>query len=70
MRNPGTKCVLIHNVKEKSKMGKLVIDGKCVYEIDEECVKRHRLPKECGIYEHLTDQKVGNKKGSAKKESR
>ncbi len=35
-----------------------MIDGKCVYEIDEECVKRHRLPRECGIYEHLRDDAV------------
>lgn len=34
-------------------MGRLVIDGKSVYEIDEECVKKRRLPKDCGIYEHL-----------------
>lgn len=34
-------------------MGKLVIDGNSVYEIDEECARRRKLPKECGIYEHL-----------------
>jgi hypothetical protein len=34
-------------------MGKLIIDGKNVFEIDEECVKRKRIPKECGIYEYL-----------------
>lgn len=36
-------------------MGRLVIDGKNVYEIDEECARRKKLPKECGIYEHLND---------------
>lgn len=38
-------------------MGKLVIDGNSVYEIDEECARKKKLPKECGIYEHLSWQK-------------
>lgn len=38
-------------------MGRLVIDGNSVYEIDEECAKNRRIPKECQIYEHLRDEK-------------
>ena len=29
----------------------LIIDGNSVYEIDEECVRKKKVPKECGIYE-------------------
>lgn len=36
-------------------MGRLVIDGSCVYEIDEDCVRRHRPSRDCGIYEYLQD---------------
>jgi hypothetical protein len=39
-------------------MGKLIIDGKNVFEIDEECVKRKRIPKDCGIYEYLNPKKT------------
>jgi len=31
----------------------LIIDKNSVYEIDEECLKRKRVPKECGITEIL-----------------
>lgn len=34
-------------------MGKIIIDGKNVYEIDEECVKRKRIPKECDVLDKL-----------------
>lgn len=34
-------------------MGKLIIDGKAVYEIDEECVKRKQIPKECEVLDKL-----------------
>lgn len=29
----------------------LIIDKNSVYEIDEECLKRKRMPKECGMAE-------------------
>lgn len=48
-------------------MGILVIDGKSVYEIDENCARRRNLPKECGVMEHLqkkdADGRSGRKKG-------
>lgn len=34
-------------------MGKLIIDGNAVYEIDEECVKRKQIPKECEVLDKL-----------------
>lgn len=33
--------------------GKLIIDGNSVYEVDEECLKRKRIPRECKIKEAL-----------------
>lgn len=49
-------------------MGRLVIDGTSVFEIDEECVKKKRIPKECDIEKYLeetTDIKPLNKKTEA-----
>ena len=37
-------------------MGRLVIDKNSVYEIDEECVRRNHVPKECQIYQFLQEQ--------------
>ena len=34
-------------------MGKLIIDGNSVYEIDEECVRKRKVPKECRVYEKI-----------------
>jgi len=31
----------------------LIIDKNSVYELDEECLKRRKIPKECGITEVL-----------------
>lgn len=42
-----------HIVKEKDFMGKIIIDGKSVYEIDEDCVKRKRVPTECDVLDKL-----------------
>ncbi len=41
-------------------MGKLIIDGNSVYEIDEECVKKRRISKECGVYEKLLEAEREN----------
>ena len=38
----------------------LIIDHNSVYEIDEECVKTRKIPKECGIYEKI-QQKMEDK---------
>lgn len=34
-------------------MGRLIIDGKSVFEIDEECIKKRKVPSECGIEKYL-----------------
>lgn len=31
----------------------LVIEGNSVYEIDEECVRKRKVPKECRVYEKI-----------------
>ncbi|MBO5260212.1 MAG: hypothetical protein J6B26_07510 [Agathobacter sp.] len=53
--------------KREPDMGKLIIDGNSVYEIDEECARKRKLPKECGIYEHLSWQKEDNRGKDKKK---
>lgn len=37
-------------------MGKLVIDGNSFFEIDEECIKRKRISKKCGLDKYLKDK--------------
>lgn len=32
-------------------MGKLIVDGNSVYEIDEDCLKNRYVPQECRVYE-------------------
>lgn len=34
-------------------MGRLIIDGNSVFEIDEECIKKKRLPKNCDIDKYI-----------------
>lgn len=39
-------------------MGKLIIDGNSFFEIDEECLKKKRIPKKCGLDKYLrTEEK-------------
>ena len=40
----------------------LVIDGNSVYEIDEECLKRRKVPKECDVYDKIVTQQERQKK--------
>lgn len=40
----------------------LIIDGHDVYEIDEECVKKHKVSKECKILEKLQEKQQYDKK--------
>ena len=40
-------------------MGKLIVDGNSVYEIDEECLKNRPVPEECKVYDAL--RKMENK---------
>ena len=34
-------------------MGKLIIEGNSVYEIDEDCVRKRKPSPGCGVYEAL-----------------
>ena len=37
-------------------MGRLIIDGNSFFEIDEECIKKKRIPSECGLDKYLKDE--------------
>lgn len=39
-------------------MGKLIVDGKNVYEVDEACLKRRKVPPECEIEAILRKEKA------------
>lgn len=43
-------------------MGRLIIDGNSVYEVDEECLKRRNVPPECKVYEAVEKQKQKERK--------
>lgn len=40
----------------------LIIDKNSVYEIDEECLKKKRVPKECGTAELVEELRKNEKK--------
>jgi len=46
-------------------MGKLIIDGNSVFEIDEECIKKKKIPKDCDIEKYLNHKQ--NTRGTAEK---
>lgn len=50
----------MNTIKEKGKItlmyAKLIIDGNSVYEVDEECLKKRDVPKECRIKEAIARQ--------------
>jgi hypothetical protein len=37
-------------------LGKLIIDGSSVYEVDEECLKKRKVPSGCGVEEAIRRQ--------------
>ena len=37
-------------------MGKLIIDGNSFFEIDEECIKRKKIDKKCGLDKYLKEE--------------
>lgn len=44
-------------------MGKLIIDGNSVFEIDEECLKKRKVPKDCDIEKYIKkDKKIQKNK--------
>lgn len=38
-------------------MGKLIVDGNSVYEIDEDCLKNRYVPEGCKVYEAFEESK-------------
>ena len=38
-------------------MGRLIIDGNSFFEIDEECIKKQKISKKCGLDKYLKDNK-------------
>jgi hypothetical protein len=48
-------------------LGKLIIDGKNVYEVDEECLKRKKVPEGCRIEEALKKQIEREKKSALRR---
>lgn len=48
-------------------MGKLIIDGNSFFEIDEECLKKKRVPKRCGLDKYLQDKYVKKEQVDKKK---
>lgn len=36
-------------------MSRLIIDGNSVFEIDEECVRKRKIPPECDIEKYLKE---------------
>ena len=41
-------------------MSRLIIDGNSVFEIDEECVKKEKIPKDCDIDKYLEQNSFMN----------
>jgi hypothetical protein len=42
-----------HRKKRTGRMGRLIVDGNMVYEIDEECLKKRKPPRECGVQREI-----------------
>lgn len=40
---------------KENNMGKLIIDGNSFFEIDEECIRKKRISKECGLEKYLDE---------------
>ncbi len=48
-------------------MGKLIIDGNSVFEIDEECIKRKQVSEECDIKKYFEQENQDIKDTKQKK---
>lgn len=48
-------------------MGKLIIDGNSVFEIDEECMKRRKPSPSCDVEKYMqNEQQIVSRKASVK----
>lgn len=50
-------------------MGKLIIDGNSFFEIDEECLKKRKISKSCGLEKYFKDKNMNEKYLNDKKEN-
>ncbi|MCM1106571.1 MAG: hypothetical protein NC355_06475 [Blautia sp.] len=48
-------------------MGKLIIDGNSVYEIDEECLRSRPVPEGCKVLEAIQQMEKRKQGGSTEK---
>jgi len=48
-------------------MGKLIIDGNSVFEIDEECLKNRRVPRDCEIDKYMKELEYKKEEKNDKK---
>ena len=48
-------------------MGKLIIDGNSFFEIDDECVKKKKVSKKCGLDKYLKEKNEAQTKDNKKK---
>lgn len=46
---------------KENNMGKLIIDGNSFFEIDEECIRKKRISKECGLEKYLNEAEWNGK---------
>ena len=51
----------------ENNMGKLIIDENSVFEIDEDCVKEKKVPKECDIDKYLSKNTTTTKENYSQK---
>jgi hypothetical protein len=56
--------------KEVSILGRLIIDGNSVYEVDEECLKKGKLPFGCQVEEAIRRQEQREKAGERNDKNR
>lgn len=47
-------------------MGKLIIDGNSVFEIDEQCLKKRKVPSNCEIEKYMDKFKIREEKRGKK----
>ena len=51
-------------------MGRLIIDGNSVFEIDEQCLKKRKVPESCDIEKYLKDTKTQSNEQIKKQETK
>lgn len=47
-------------------MGRLIIDGNSVFEIDEECMKKRKIPASCELEKYYKNDTLSLKKNTDK----